>query len=88
MKTADWKLWIAPGLLWVVYSCWHFGYQSGYTDGHDTAWKMYRQPNLEVAVQDYPSDRAESFLAAESDDSLRDLPQQLEASESLAAEVR
>ena len=39
--------WIVALGVWGLYSCWHFGYQSGYADGHETAWLMY-QPSVPV----------------------------------------
>lgn len=42
MSKSGWKLWIIPLAAWGLFSCWHIGYQSGYADGHDTAWKMYQ----------------------------------------------
>lgn len=42
MSKDGWKFWIIPLGVWGLYCCWHFGYQSGYTDGHETAWKMYQ----------------------------------------------
>lgn len=42
MASHGWKLWVAPLTLWALYSCWYFGYQSGYADGHETAWSLSR----------------------------------------------
>ena len=42
MSTQSWKFWIIPLSLWGLYSCWYCGYQSGYADGHVTAWNMSR----------------------------------------------
>lgn len=45
MSKYGWTIWIIPFAVWGFYSCWHCGYQSGYAEGHETAWKMY-QPNI------------------------------------------
>jgi len=42
MASHGWKLWVAPLTLWALYSCWYCGYQSGYADGHETAWSLSR----------------------------------------------
>ena len=34
MSKMSWTVWIAALAVWGLYSCWHFGYQSGYADGH------------------------------------------------------
>jgi len=47
MSKYAWTFWILPLVVWGLYSCWHFGYQSGYADGHETAWQMY-QPVMAV----------------------------------------
>jgi hypothetical protein len=44
MTTDSWKFWTVALGLWAFYGCWHIGYQSGYVDGHETAWKMYQPP--------------------------------------------
>ena len=43
MSNQGWKFWVVPLTLWCLYSCWYFGYQSGYADGHETAWNMSKQ---------------------------------------------
>ena len=40
MTNFNWKFWVIPFSLWSLYSCWYFGYQSGYADGHETAWSL------------------------------------------------
>lgn len=40
MSKLSWTVWIAAIATWGFYSCWHFGYQSGYADGHETALQM------------------------------------------------
>ena len=42
MSALGWKIWIVPLALWGLYSCWYCGYQSGYADGHETAWNLSR----------------------------------------------
>jgi hypothetical protein len=49
MAVESWKLWIIPLGLWGLYLCWHCGYQSGYAEGHETAWRMSR-PTLGIQV--------------------------------------
>ncbi|WP_010587192.1 hypothetical protein [Schlesneria paludicola] len=46
MSKESWKFWGVVLIAWGFYSCWHMGYQSGYADGHATAWGMYEQPYL------------------------------------------
>ena len=53
MANQNWKLWLVPFGLWGLYLCWYSGYQSGYADGHETAWSMSR-PSL-IASTDEPS---------------------------------
>jgi hypothetical protein len=45
MSKMNWTVWLVAIGAWGLYSCWHLGYQSGYADGHETAWKMY-QPSI------------------------------------------
>lgn len=45
MANQTWKLWLVPFGLWGLYLCWYSGYQSGYAEGHETAWDM-AQPHL------------------------------------------
>lgn len=45
MTVDNWKLWLIPFAAWVVIMAWYSGYQSGYHEGHQTAWEMSR-PNL------------------------------------------
>ena len=42
MANQSWKLWLVPFGFWGLYVCWYSGYQSGYADGHETAWNMAR----------------------------------------------
>jgi hypothetical protein len=51
MAVESWKLWIIPLGLWGLYLCWHCGYQSGYAEGHETAWRMSR-PSAEIRIAD------------------------------------
>jgi hypothetical protein len=53
MSKTGWRLWIVAFGAWALYSCWHMGYQSGYADGHETAWKMYQPsvPDFQIAAQ-------------------------------------
>ena len=46
MSNFNWKFWAIPLTLWCLYSCWYFGYQSGYADGHETAWNLARPYDL------------------------------------------
>jgi hypothetical protein len=51
MSNLEWKFWTIPLALWGLYSCWYSGYQSGYADGHQTAWAMAKPQTLtEVAM--------------------------------------
>jgi hypothetical protein len=38
----NWKLWIVPFAAWGMATSWYCGYQSGYSEGHETAWHMAR----------------------------------------------
>lgn len=58
MANQGWKLWLVPFGLWGLYACWHSGYQSGYADGHETAWNMSR-PGLALSESDIPREVAE-----------------------------
>ena len=49
MANQSWKMWLVPFGLWALYLCWYSGYQSGYADGHETAWGMSR-PSLIMAA--------------------------------------
>ena len=49
MANQSWKMWLVPFGLWALYLCWYSGYQSGYADGHETAWSM-SQPSLIMAA--------------------------------------
>lgn len=58
MTVDSWKLWLAPFALWGIYVCWHSGYQSGYAEGHQTAWQMSRpSPDLALAEPYIERDR-------------------------------
>lgn len=46
MSKESLKLWGVVLIVWGLYTCWHMGYQSGYAEGHATAWGMYEQPHL------------------------------------------
>ncbi len=46
MSSFNWKFWAIPLTLWSLYSCWYFGYQSGYAEGHETAWSLARPYEL------------------------------------------
>lgn len=46
MSNLEWKFWIVPLALWGLYGCWYSGYQSGYADGHQTAWDMAKPQTL------------------------------------------
>lgn len=58
MANQGWKLWLVPFGLWGLYACWHSGYQSGYADGHETAWSMSR-PGFALSASDVPREVAE-----------------------------
>ena len=47
MTVDNWKLWLIPFAAWVVVMAWYSGYQSGYVEGHQTAWEMSR-PNVSI----------------------------------------
>jgi len=53
MANLNWKVWLVPFGFWGLYLCWYSGYQSGYADGHETAWDMAR-PNLVLAAINEP----------------------------------
>ena len=42
MSIDNWKLWMIPFAAWLVVMAWYTGYQSGYDEGHQTAWQMSR----------------------------------------------
>ena len=67
MTVESWKLWLIPFALWGVFVCWNSGYQSGYAEGHQTAWKMSR-PDLSFAAMESASDR-EGRVPSPDDDS-------------------
>ncbi|HEY0983212.1 hypothetical protein [Schlesneria sp.] len=60
MASHGWIFWAAPLSLWAFYSCWYFGYQSGYADGHETAWNLSRpfEPQVELSQIDEESHTA------------------------------
>jgi len=66
MANQNWKLWLVPFGLWGLYLCWYCGYQSGYADGHETAWSMSR-PNLVASAFESPMELAESPSLEEAD---------------------
>lgn len=66
MTVNSWKLWLAPFALWGVYVCWHSGYQSGYAEGHQTAWLMSR-PTLEIAQAEPSSERDTNMPSPDGD---------------------
>lgn len=47
MSIDNWKLWMVPFAAWLVVMAWYTGYQSGYNEGHQTAWQMSR-PTIEL----------------------------------------
>jgi hypothetical protein len=47
MSIDNWKLWMIPFAAWLVVMAWYTGYQSGYSEGHQTAWQMSR-PTIEL----------------------------------------
>ncbi len=60
MSKMGWTFWIVALGIWGLYSCWHFGYQSGFADGHETAWRMYQPvllPDQVTANHDQTMDR-------------------------------
>ncbi len=64
MSKLDWRFWAVPLVLWGLYTCWYFGYQSGYTDGHETAWSMAKPrefllPEIASSGSDFMSRAAE-----------------------------
>lgn len=65
MANQSWKLWLVPFGLWGLYLCWYSGYQSGYADGHETAWSMSR-PSLIAAASESPMEFAETSSFEES----------------------
>lgn len=69
MTVESWKLWLVPLALWGLYLSWHTGYQSGYADGHDTAWSMSR-PSLVLAASDF-SNAADGELSTSTADAAR-----------------
>lgn len=42
MAVENWKLWLVPFGMWGMVMAWYSGYQSGYVEGHETAWQMSR----------------------------------------------
>ena len=57
MAIDNWKLWLVPFAIWGVVMAWYAGYQSGYQDGHSTAWEMSRR-TVAFALSDQ-SDKAD-----------------------------
>lgn len=55
MANKNWKIWAIPFGVWALYLSWYSGYQSGYSDGHETAWTMSR-PNLLALTSDEMGD--------------------------------
>ena len=49
MAVENWKLWLSPFGVWGLAMAWYSGYQSGYLEGHETAWQMSR-PNVLLAI--------------------------------------
>ena len=49
MAVENWKLWLIPFTVWGLVMAWYSGYQSGYLEGHETAWQMSR-PNVLLAI--------------------------------------
>lgn len=47
MSIDNWKLWLVPFAVWMMVMAWYTGYQSGYQEGHETAWQMSR-PSVTV----------------------------------------
>lgn len=64
MANQTWKLWAVPFGLWGLYLCWYSGYQSGYADGHETAWSMSR-PSLVASTDEISMEFAETSLFEE-----------------------
>lgn len=65
MANQNWKLWLVPFGLWGLYLCWYSGYQSGYADGHETAWSMSR-PSFAMAAMEPPARFNEKTTVEES----------------------
>jgi hypothetical protein len=62
MSKSGWVIGAVVLTFWGFYSCWHFGYQSGYADGHETAWKL-SQPSpivIQAAMQSPSEEPSES----------------------------
>ena len=51
MAVENWKLWLVPFAIWILFLSWYSGYQSGYQEGHETAWEMSR-PSMLLTAQD------------------------------------
>ena len=64
MTIVSWKLWLIPFAFWGVYLCWNSGYQSGYAEGHQTAWRMSRSIVV-VASTESPSEREDDATSPE-----------------------
>lgn len=64
MANQSLKFWAIPLTLWGLYSCWYFGYQSGYADGHVTAWNMSRQDHAMLRAGLGYSDEASDLKTA------------------------
>jgi hypothetical protein len=50
MSVENWKLWLVPFAVWGLVMAWYSGYQSGYQEGHVTAWQLYH-PDILVAAE-------------------------------------
>lgn len=55
MAVDNWKLWIIPFAGWAMFMSWNMGYQSGYQEGHVTAWEMSRPSNDQFLTRNVAS---------------------------------
>jgi hypothetical protein len=64
MAVENWKLWIIPFAIWALFLSWHSGYQSGYQEGHATAWEMSR-PSVLLTTNERIASNEHDFSSAD-----------------------
>lgn len=60
MSKSSWAIWGVVLTFWGLYSCWHFGYQAGYADGHQTAWRLSQPYPMMQAAANSESEQSDS----------------------------
>ena len=63
MAVDNWKLWVIPFAAWGVALVWYSGYQSGYHEGHETAWEMAK-PKISLSEVDLSQSSRQDFRTA------------------------